>query len=196
MTDKSETPNTMPGQAERLARRAAACRRRRRRRQVGAAGALGVLLAIVLVLAFSGLADSDSDHVHRALDTVAGGGAARIRAVVSGGPLATAAVGGLAALWSPANVVGSQPGTPAAYEAAATMDPASAEIPAALAELYLRLNRTTDAIATAEKALKADPQAALVLETYDAYNYEYIVSIQKHLRFYGVENPIAVRALM
>jgi len=109
----------MPGQAERLARRAAARRRRRRRRQVEAAGALGVLLAIVLVLAFSGLADSDSDHVHRALDTVAGGGAARIRAVVSGGPLATAAVGGLAALWSPANVVGSQPGTPAAYEAAA-----------------------------------------------------------------------------
>jgi hypothetical protein len=43
------------------------------------------------------------------------------------------------------------------------------------------------------KALKADPKAALVLETYDAYNYEYIVSIQKHLRFYGVENPIAVR---
>ena len=28
-----------------------------------------MLLAIVLVLAFSGLADSDSDHVHRALDT-------------------------------------------------------------------------------------------------------------------------------
>ena len=38
--------------------------------------------------------------------------------VVPGGPLAPASVGGLAALWAPENVVGSQPGTAAAYEAA------------------------------------------------------------------------------
>jgi hypothetical protein len=36
-----------------------------------------------------------------------------------GGPVAPAAYGGLAALWAPANVVGAQPGTAAAYEAAA-----------------------------------------------------------------------------
>ncbi len=36
-----------------------------------------------------------------------------------GGPLAPAAVGGLASLWAPQNVVGFQPGTAAAYEAAA-----------------------------------------------------------------------------
>jgi hypothetical protein len=37
---------------------------------------------------------------------------------VPGGPLAPAAVGGLAALWAPQNVVGYQPGTAVAYEAA------------------------------------------------------------------------------
>jgi hypothetical protein len=36
-----------------------------------------------------------------------------------GGPVAPAAFGGLAALWAPQNVVGGQPGTAAAYEAAA-----------------------------------------------------------------------------
>jgi hypothetical protein len=38
--------------------------------------------------------------------------------IVDGGPIAPASVGGLAALWAPANVVGLQPGTAAAYEAA------------------------------------------------------------------------------
>jgi hypothetical protein len=37
---------------------------------------------------------------------------------VDGGPLAPASLGGLAALWAPANVVGLQPGTAAAYSAA------------------------------------------------------------------------------
>jgi DNA-binding beta-propeller fold protein YncE len=41
--------------------------------------------------------------------------------VVPGGPLAPASVGGLAALWAPQNVVGSQPGTAAAYEAASKL---------------------------------------------------------------------------
>ena len=37
------------------------------------------------------------------------------------------------------------------------LDPQSAEIPAALAALYARLNRQTDAIAAGERAVKADP---------------------------------------
>jgi DNA-binding beta-propeller fold protein YncE len=41
-----------------------------------------------------------------------------VKPVVDGGPLSPAAVGGLAALWAPQNVVGTQPGTAAAYEAA------------------------------------------------------------------------------
>jgi len=117
VTSEDDTPSTIPGHAARLARRAAARRRRRRRRQVGAAGGLGVLLVIVLVLAFSGLASSrDSDDAH--IGSASRAGAGRVRPPVSGGPLASAAVGGLAALWAPANVVGSQPGTAVAYEAA------------------------------------------------------------------------------
>ncbi len=42
-------------------------------------------------------------------------------AVVPGGPLAPAYVGGLASLWAPQNVVGLQPGTAAAYEAASRL---------------------------------------------------------------------------
>jgi hypothetical protein len=45
---------------------------------------------------------------------------ARKRAIVPGGPLAPNIFGGLAALWAPQNVVGSQPGTAAAYEAASS----------------------------------------------------------------------------
>jgi hypothetical protein len=41
--------------------------------------------------------------------------------VVPGGPLVPASVGGLAALWAPQNVVGVQPGTAAAYEAASKL---------------------------------------------------------------------------
>jgi len=43
------------------------------------------------------------------------------------------------------------------------------------------------------KTLKADPNAVLVLENYDAFNYEYLVGIQQFLHFYKVENPIVVR---
>jgi hypothetical protein len=41
--------------------------------------------------------------------------------VIPGGPLAPAAFGGLASLWAPNNVVGSQPGTAAAYERASRL---------------------------------------------------------------------------
>ncbi len=48
-------------------------------------------------------------------------------------------------------------GAAAAYEHAEKLDPASAEVPAALAGLYARLNRGSDAIAAGERAIKIDP---------------------------------------
>ena len=48
----------------------------------------------------------------------------------------------------------------AAYARAERLDPKSAEIPAALAELYARMNRPTDAIAAGERAVKANPTNA------------------------------------
>ena len=52
---------------------------------------------------------------------------------------------------------GDGPGATAAYLRAEQLDPTSAEIPAALAELYARLNRPTEAIAAGERAVKANP---------------------------------------
>jgi len=48
-------------------------------------------------------------------------------------------------------------GSLAAFQRAATLDPGSAEIQADLAGLYVRQNRTKDAIAAGEQALKNDP---------------------------------------
>ena len=52
---------------------------------------------------------------------------------------------------------GDHAGATAAYQRAERLDPASGEIPAALAELYARLNRPADAIAAGERAVKANP---------------------------------------
>ena len=52
---------------------------------------------------------------------------------------------------------GNAEGATAAYQRAERLDPESAEIPAALAELYARTNRPTDAIAAGERAIKANP---------------------------------------
>ena len=52
---------------------------------------------------------------------------------------------------------GDSAGASAAYERAERLDPQSAEIPAALAELYVRMNRPADAIAAGERAVKANP---------------------------------------
>ena len=52
---------------------------------------------------------------------------------------------------------GDGPAATAAYLRAERLDPTSAEIPAALAELYARLNRPADAIAAGERAVKANP---------------------------------------
>src|SRR3990170_3236947 len=52
---------------------------------------------------------------------------------------------------------GDGPGATAAYLRAERLDPTSAEIPAALAELYARLNRPADAPAAGERAVQAKP---------------------------------------
>jgi tetratricopeptide (TPR) repeat protein len=52
---------------------------------------------------------------------------------------------------------GDGPGATAAYQRAERLDPTSAEIPAALAELYARLNRPAEALAAGERAVKANP---------------------------------------
>lgn len=49
-------------------------------------------------------------------------------------------------------------GAIAAYERAARLEPTAAEIPAALAELYARQDRSADAMAAGERAVKANPQ--------------------------------------
>ena len=50
-------------------------------------------------------------------------------------------------------------GATAAYERAERLDPSSAEVPAALAELYARQDRSTDALAAADRAIKAGPES-------------------------------------
>jgi hypothetical protein len=98
----------------RLERRAEARRRQRRRRHLTRGGLAAVLLTLIVALA-TVLATSGSEG-----DGPKSSGGKRIApALARGGPLAPAAVGGLASLWAPQNVVGYQPGTAAAYEAAA-----------------------------------------------------------------------------
>ena len=99
-------------QRARNERRAALRLRLRRRRLLGAGLCAGLVVA--LVAALGGLSASR----HTSANTRAKGRAGAERAIASGGPVAPAAVGGLAALWAAQNVVGYQPGTAVAYEAA------------------------------------------------------------------------------
>jgi hypothetical protein len=94
----------------RASRRAQSRLRIRRQRRRVALAALAALV-LVVVLAAKGGGSSKSGSSHRSA-------AVHAPAVVAGGPLAPLSVGGLAALWAPQNVVGTQPGTAAAYEAA------------------------------------------------------------------------------
>jgi hypothetical protein len=116
MADPANThiPITDAQHGERMARRASARRAAQRRRRRFGAGGLGVLIIAVIVLALA-LGGSGGSHGRST-------GSAKTpparKAIVPGGPLAPAAFGGLAALWAPQNVVGSQAGTAAAYEAA------------------------------------------------------------------------------
>jgi hypothetical protein len=80
----------------------------RQRRRTAAAVLFVIVAAVVLASKGGGASSKSGAHA----------GKPRAPAVVDGGPIAPAAVGGLAALWAPANVVALQPGTAAAYEAA------------------------------------------------------------------------------
>jgi len=98
-----------------LARREAARReRRRKRRQMARTAAVlaVVAVAIAVVDRSGGSSHSRGGAAHAPASSAEGA------VVVGGGPLAPKSLGGVAALWTPKNVVGMQPGTAAAYEAA------------------------------------------------------------------------------
>ncbi len=103
-------PPTLTTDARRGKRRRESERARvRRRRRWAIPIALGVLVAVAIA-ASSGGGGSKSHGIPKAR--------ARRAPLVNGGPLAPVSVGGRAALWAPQNVVGVQPGTASAYEAA------------------------------------------------------------------------------
>jgi hypothetical protein len=115
MVDFGDNPPALSADEMRERRRAAARERlRRQRRGLAIAGAVVAVLAIVVASVVSGGGKSSGQRR----------GANKQSAPrppltpVDGGPLAPLAVGGLAALWAPQNVVGAQPGTAAAYAAA------------------------------------------------------------------------------
>ncbi|HEY2398668.1 MAG TPA: hypothetical protein VGH78_06715 [Solirubrobacteraceae bacterium] len=85
-----------------------AAHRQRVRRERLLAASLGVIVVVVLIAV---LGSGGGSHPPRPAPP-------KVSPVVDGGPLAPAAVGGLAALRAPQNVVGTQPGTAAAYESA------------------------------------------------------------------------------
>jgi len=82
-------------------------RRQRRRASL-------LLLLVILAAAIAAKGGGSSHRGHSA-------GPHHAPAIVPGGPLAPASVGGLASLWAPQNVVAPQPGTAAAYEAASRL---------------------------------------------------------------------------
>src|SRR5947209_5151817 len=96
----------------RLERRAAARGALRRRRAIAASAVVAAVI-VVLLASTTGGSTTHRPAVKSATSTVAAASASRRQP--SGGPIAPASVGGLAALWAPQNVVGSQPGTKLAY---------------------------------------------------------------------------------
>jgi hypothetical protein len=102
---------------ERAKRRAAQRLRMRRRRQLAVLAAVAAIGGVIAALLSSGgsAGDSAQDARERA---AAGAAARRASEPVDGGPVAPRSVGGLAALWAPANVVAPQPQTHSAYLAA------------------------------------------------------------------------------
>lgn|SRR5437868_3010932 len=113
MTDPSRLSGSSASSAAvREARRSAARRRLRRQRALTLGGVLAAVGLAVLLLSSGG------GSTHTAGGGRAQAGSRRAR-VVPGGPLAPASVGGLASLWGPHNLAAPQPGTAAAYAAAA-----------------------------------------------------------------------------
>ena len=108
-----------PAHSARLERRAAAREAIRRKRQIAGITAVSIVVLVVLVVAVLG----GSSNSNKAASTAAHSATAAVQnaPLPNGGPLAPASVGGLAALWAPQNIVGNQPGTAAAYAAAARL---------------------------------------------------------------------------
>src|SRR5262249_23533265 len=96
--------------ATRERRREASRVRVRRQRRLAALAVVGMVIVIAVALASSGGHAPPRGH-----GSASDEAARRAHAVVPGGPLAPAWAGGLGALWAPQNLVGSQPGTAAAY---------------------------------------------------------------------------------
>jgi hypothetical protein len=78
------------------------------------------LIALAMIVAVVAIVSSGGGSSRKA-GRGAASGPAHATAVVPGGPLAPASLGGLAALVAPQNVVGTQPGTAAAYAAASKL---------------------------------------------------------------------------
>ncbi len=136
--DPADIPGASMAMRERRHRRLQARKVRSRQRRVvlvagGALLAAAIVAGAVAVLgggsagtrtagrgasAGTRTAGQGASHGSRPTTRSTSAGASATRPVVPGGPIAPAAVGGLAALWAPANVVGYQPGTAVAYEAA------------------------------------------------------------------------------
>jgi hypothetical protein len=88
---------------------------RRQRRSITIL-ALLVAVVVVVIASAAGGSDNKTQTARQASDPrPARSARKRPPPVIPGGPLAPASVGGLAALWAPRNVVGTQPGTAAAY---------------------------------------------------------------------------------
>jgi hypothetical protein len=131
MTDERNdtSPPVLDAHTLRRRRREAQQALRRRRRLWVAPAVMLALIAVVVVASSiggssggpsgTGSAGASSQSHHPGAQGSAA--AASSTAIVSGGPLAPVAVGGRAALWAPANVVGSQPGTASAYASASKL---------------------------------------------------------------------------
>ena len=102
----------------RTLRRDAHRRRVHRQRRFGAFAVLAVIAAIIAALAGAGGSGEESAKQARASAAAAAAKRAAEQPPADGGPLAPGYLGGLAALWAPANVVAPQPQTASAYLAA------------------------------------------------------------------------------
>ena len=96
--------------ATRERRRQASRVRVHRQRRLAALAIVGMAVVIGVAVAGSGGRSPRGGH-----GSASGEAARPAPSVVPGGPLAPAWAGGLGALWAPQNLVGSQPGTAAAY---------------------------------------------------------------------------------
>jgi hypothetical protein len=112
-----------PAHSARLERRAAArgaTRRRRKNAVLAAAATFAFIVLLAVAIGGSSSHHRSASAAHHAAGTLAAA-TSHPGPAPSGGPLATASVGGLPALWAPQNVVGNEPGTAAAYSAASKL---------------------------------------------------------------------------